>query len=68
MKLKIIGGTLEVEMAEGMGIDDIRIMLKKLATADAEETVNNVKTAGVSPHSSKSNMQDKLNAKPKMPI
>ena len=33
-----------------------------------KEVRESIKTAGVSPHSSKSDMQDKLGAKPKMPI
>jgi hypothetical protein len=51
-----------------MSVEDVKGMLKKLSDIDAEETKEGIKTAGVSPHSSKSKMHDKLNAKPKMPI
>ena len=74
MKLKITSGVLEAEIIEGsLDINDIKNMLKKLGQAEAEETITSVreageKTAKVSPHSSKSDMQDKLRAKPKMPI
>ena len=69
MKLKIVGGTLEVEIVEGsMSVDDVKGMLKKLAVAQEEETTTGIKQAGVSPHSSKSKMHDKLNAKARMPI
>jgi len=71
MKLKIVGGTLDVEIMEGMNVEDVRVMLKKLAVADEQETVNNIKSSNkpkVSVNSSKSKMQDKLNAKSRMPI
>jgi hypothetical protein len=67
MRLKITGGFLEVEVVEGSGnIDDVRLILKKLSLTPEEQ----IKYAGakVSPSSSKSNMQGKLNARPRMPI
>lgn len=72
MKLRVIKGELEVEIIEGsMSIDDVKGMLKKLSAAQAEEKVTGIREAGtpkVSPHSSKSNQQNKLNARPRMPI
>lgn len=72
MKLKITGGTLEVEILEGsMSVDDVKSALKKLSQVQAEEVIMGIREAGrpkVSPHSSKSNQQNKLNAKPRMSI
>lgn len=71
MKLRITGGTIDCEIVEGsMSIDDVKSMLKKLAVQEEKDTTEGIKgaTAKISPHSSKSNMQGKLNAKPRMPI
>lgn len=74
MKIVIKSGILEAEIVGGsLSIEDIKGLLKNLSQEEIEEitTTEGIKTAGtakVSPYSSKSNMQDKLNAKPRMPI
>jgi len=71
MRLKVVGGTLEVEVIEGaLTIDDVRGLLRNLSKQQIEEIAKREKisSAGVSPHSSKSNQQNKLNANPRMPI
>ena len=69
MKLRINSGILDVDVVDGLSY--IRDQLKKISQEDSEATKNGIKKAGlpeVSPHSSKSNQIDKLNAKPRMPI
>lgn len=71
MKLKITGGTIECEVIEGaLTIDDVKGLLRNLSKEQIEDVAKREKIlrAGVSPHSSKSNQQNKLGAKPRMPI
>ena len=71
MKLKIIGGEIEVEIVEkGKTISDIKLLLKKMSEEENGAPFKMKRIAGTkfSPHSSKSDAQDKLNVKPKMPI
>jgi hypothetical protein len=66
MKLRVNGGTLDVDIIDGLS--DIRDRLRKLADEDDKKTKEAISRAGESPSSSLSNKQDKLNAKPRMPI
>jgi len=69
MKLLITGDNLKVEILEGqLTIDDVKNKLKNLSKEQIEEVTVRENISTASPHSSKSNMQGKLNAKPKMPI
>ena len=71
MKLRITSGELEVEVIEGsLTIDDVKGLLRNLSKEQIEEvaTRDKISKAGLSPYSSKSGKQDKLNVKPKIPI
>ena len=64
MKLRVNGGTLDVDIIDGL--TDIRKRLAKLGGDEKEKEA--IRRAGESPSSSLSNAQDTLNARPRMPI
>lgn len=65
MRLKIIGGTLEVEITKGMlDIDDVRELLKNAVKKEDEKKKKKIRMAG----ESQSKWMGKLGEKPKIPI
>lgn len=68
MRLKIIGGSLEVEVIEGtLTIDDVKGLLRNLSKEQVEDitTREKISKAGLT---STSSQVGKLNAKSKLPI
>ena len=66
MRLKVTGGYLEVEFEKGT-IESIQDRLQELAKEKAEETKEEIKTAGQKPKHGDEHM-GKLGKKPKIPI
>ena len=68
MRLKIIGGTLEVEVVDGL--TDIRKILKDIATQDETQVKESIKNAG-KPQPKKTDVRPYVGRLPithKMPI
>lgn len=68
MKLRVSGGTLEVEIIEGeLTITDVKALLRNMSKEQIEEIAvrEKISKAGLG---SKSSQIGKLNARPKLPI
>ena len=67
MRIKVLGGYLEVEMEKDV-ISDIQDKLNKLAQDKVDAAKEDIKTAGLPMNSSKNPKIGKLGMKPRMPI